>query len=114
MTAQTLFTTDRPLPPELAVKLDELAHLCERLGVRRLELFGSAARQAGQQRPGDLDFVVDLGNLPPREYADAYFRLREGLETLFNLPVDLVTPANLTNPHFRQRVEQEKVLLYAA
>ena len=106
-------TTVRGLPPELAPKAEELARLCRQLGVRRLELFGSAATRASE-RPGDLDFVVDLGDLPPREYADAYFRLREGLEALFGLPVDLVTPANLANPHFRQRVEQEKVLLYAA
>lgn len=113
MIAHSPSGTARSLPPELVAKLEELARLCERLGVRRLEVFGSAARQSGR-RPGDLDFLVDLGNLPPREYADAYFRLREGLEALFNLPVDLVTPANLANPHFRQRVEQEKVLLYAA
>ena len=113
MIVRTLSTADRPLLPELTVKLEELARLCERLGVRRLELFGSAARQAGK-RAGDLDFVVDLGDLPPREYADAYFRLLESLEALFNLPVDLITPANLANPHFRQRVEQEKILLCAA
>lgn len=113
MTVRTSSVPDRVLSPELAGKLEEVARLCERLGVRRLELFGSAARQAGE-RPGDLDFLVDLGELPPRRYADAYFRLREELETLFSLPVDLVTPANLANPYFRQRVEQEKVLLYAA
>lgn len=113
MIARTLSTADRRLPPELTVKREELARLCERLGVRRLELFGSAARQASQ-KTSDLDFLVDLGDLAPRKYADAYFRLLESLEALFNLPVDLITPANLANPHFRQRVEQEKVLLYAA
>lgn len=113
MVPQTPVLNKRPLPSQLTAKQGELARLCKRLGVRRLELFGSAARQASQQ-PTDLDFLVDLGDLPPRHYADAYFRLHEGLEALFNLPVDLVTPANLANPHFRQRVEQEKVLLYAA
>jgi len=113
MIARAPNATDRGVPPELAVKLEEVARLCGRLGVRRLEIFGSATRR-GSQRLGDLDFLVDLGDLPPREYADVYFRLREGLEMLFDLPVDLVTPANLANPHFRQRVEQEKVLLYAA
>lgn len=113
MSTRSVSATERRLPPEIATKREELARLCRRLGVRRLEVFGSAAQPA-DRRPGDLDFLVDLGNLPPREYAEVYFRLRESLEALFNLPVDLVTPSNLANPHFRQRVEQEKVLLYAA
>ncbi len=98
---------------EFLERQDEIARICARLGVRRLEIFGSAVAGTGK-RPGDLDFLVDLGDLPPREYADAYFQLRDALGKLFNLPVDLVTPANLGNPYFRQRVEQEKTLLYAA
>ena len=89
----------------------EIAELCERLGVRRLELFGSGTRSSS---PGDLDFLVDLGDRPPAEYASAYFALREQLEKLFELPVDLVTPPGLSNRYFRERVEQEKTLLYAA
>ncbi len=98
---------------ELLRREEDIALICARLGVRRLEIFGSAAAGAGKP-PADLDFLVDLGDLPPREYADAYFKLRDALGKLFNLPVDLVTPANLPNPYFRQRVEQEKTLLYAA
>ena len=89
----------------------ELAAICARLGVRRLELFGSGTRSAS---PRDLDFLVDLGDRSPAEYANAYFALREQLEKLFARPVDLVTPPGLGNPYFRQRVEQEKTLLYAA
>ena len=89
----------------------EIAEICSRLGVRRLELFGSAVRGGS---PHDLDFLVDFGERAPKEYAAAYFALREGLEKLFLRPVDLVTPAGLENPYFRQRVEQEKTLLYAA
>ena len=89
----------------------DIARICSRLGVRRLELFGSAVRGG---LPHDLDFLVDLGERAPRDYAAAYFALREGLEKLFSRPVDLVTPAGLENPYFRQSVEQEKTLLYAA
>lgn len=89
----------------------ELAAICARFGVRRLELFGSGTRSAS---PRDLDFLVDLGDRSPGEYASAYFELRERLEALFARPVDLVTPPGLANPYFRQRVEQEKTLLYAA
>jgi len=89
----------------------QVAQICARLGVRRLELFGSATRSGS---PRDLDFLVDLGDRPPAEYAAAYFALREQLAELFARPVDLVTPPGLANPYFRQRVEQEKTLLYAA
>ena len=100
------------LPEFLVSRREEIARLCQELGVRRLELFGSAA--TGSRSPRDLDFLVDLGERSPRDYADAYFRLREALQTLLERPVDLVTPANLENPYFRERVEQEKTLLYAA
>ena len=96
---------------EVESRRAELAAICARLGVRRLELFGSGTRSS---TPRDLDFLVDLGERPPAEYAAAYFALREQLETLFARPVDLVTPPGLENPYFRQRVEQEKTLLYAA
>jgi hypothetical protein len=99
------------LKSEVESRRAELAAICARLGVRRLELFGSGTRSP---TPRDLDFLVDLGERPPAEYAAAYFALREQLEALFARPVDLVTPPGLQNPYFRQRVEQEKTLLYAA
>ncbi len=88
-----------------------LENICVELGVRRLELFGSAVHGP---LPRDLDFLVDLGERPPSEYAAAYFNLKERLEALFARPVDLITPANLDNPYFRASVEQHKSLLYAA
>ena len=100
-----------PLPAFIESRRAEVGRICARLGVRRLELFGSGTRSAA---PRDLDFLADLGELPPAEYAAAYFALREELEKLFATPVDIVTPPGLDNPYFRQRVEQEKTLLYAA
>jgi uncharacterized protein len=100
-----------PFSNELDSRRAEIAKICADLGIRRLELFGSGTRSAS---PRDLDFLVDLGEREPAEYAAAYFALRERLEALFARPVDLVTPSALTNPYFRERVEQEKTLLYAA
>lgn len=104
-------TMTAPFARELELRRAEIARICAELGVRRLELFGSGTRSAS---PADLDFLVDLGERPPSEYAAAYFALRERLEALFAKPIDLVTPPGLANPYFRQRVEQEKTLLYAA
>jgi predicted nucleotidyltransferase len=99
------------LDNEIEARRPEIAKICADLGVRRLELFGSAVR-GGPAR--DVDFLVDLGDRPPAEYATAFFALRARLEALFSRSVDLVTPAGLANPYFRARVEREKVLLYAA
>jgi hypothetical protein len=104
-------TMKAELNHDVAIRRTEVARVCAQLGVRRLELFGSAAR-GGPAR--DLDFLVDLGERTPVEYARAYFALRERLAELFGRSVDLVTPPGLRNPYFRQRVEQEKILLYAA
>jgi uncharacterized protein len=99
------------LHKDVAARQAQIAQTCARLGVLRLDLFGSAARG---QTPHDLDFLVDLGERPPAEYARAYFALRDRLAELFSCPVDLITPSGLQNPYFRQRVEQEKILFYAA
>jgi len=96
---------------EIEARRDAVRTICVRLGVRRLEVFGSAARGEAAR---DLDFLVDLGERPPADYAAAYFALREELEVLFAKPVDLVTPAGLANPYFKQGVERHKTLLYAA
>jgi len=91
----------------------ELEALCQQHGVRRLELFGSAAATSGST-PGDLDFLVEFEESPPGGYADAYFGLIEGLEEVFRCPIDLVPTSALGNPYFRESVEESKVLLYAA
>lgn len=87
--------------------------LCRRHGARRLDLFGSATRDDFDAQHSDLDFLVEFEDLEPTQYAEAYFALKEGLERLFERPVDLVTVNNLGNPYFRQRVQSERQNLYA-
>lgn len=98
--------------PAFAACRDELGALCRRFHVVRLEVFGSAARGAAE--PGDLDFLVEFGPLPPGTRADAYFGLREALETLFDRPVDLVMTRAVTNARFLAAIEAERTPVYAA
>ncbi len=91
----------------------ELANLCRKVGVRRLAAFGSALRADFDPERSDLDFLVEFADLPPPACAAADFMLKEGLEGLFNRPVDLVTEASLVNPHFRRRVEAQRQTAYA-
>ena len=72
-----------------------------RLGVRRLGLFGSAAR--GESRPdSDLDFLVEL----ERNSFDNYMDLKLFLEDLFQCRVDLVM-ADTIKPRLREGILKE-------
>jgi uncharacterized protein len=105
---------ERTMIAEIAQHRDELRDLCRRFGVRRLEVFGSAARGDFDPAKSDLDFLVEFEPLQPGAYVDAFFGLKEGLEQLFGRTVDLVSAAAIRNPYFRQSVEATKALLYAA
>lgn len=102
------------MPDLIDLKRSEVASLCRRTGARRLDAFGSAVRDDFKSETSDLDFLVEFGDLSPADYAQAWFALKEGLEVLFDRPVDLVTPSALANPYFRQRVVSESLNVYAS
>ena len=100
--------------PLLDQKRNEVADLCRRSGARRLDAFGSVTRADFDPLRSDLDFLVEFHSAPPAAYAQAYFNLKEGLESLFGRPVDLLTPSSLTNPYFRRRVTAERQTVFAS
>ena len=93
---------------------EEIEQLCRHFHVRRLEIFGSALRSDFHPETSDLDFLVEFSPETSAHYADDYFGLKESLEALFERPVDLVSIAAMQNPFFREAVERNKALLYAA
>ncbi len=99
---------------EIEQKRGELEALCRRYGVRRLELFGSAATGIFRPDESDLDLLAEFESHLSSGYADRYFGLIEALETLFGRHVDLVVASAIRNPYFRASVETTKTLLYAA
>jgi len=95
-------------------KLEPLATLCARYGVRRLALFGSAVREDFDPEHSDLDFLVDFQPLPAGTYSDAYFGFLRELELLFGRSVDLVEAGAIRNPYILSSMEEEQKTLYAA
>jgi predicted nucleotidyltransferase len=76
--------------PDIADKREVLAALCQRLGVARLELFGSAIRAADfDPALSDVDFPVTFAP-DARDDFTAFLDFKEALEALFGRPVDLV------------------------
>lgn len=98
---------------EIVAQKREINGLCERFGVARLSVFGSAAT-GGQDADSDIDLLVEF--LPHHRlgYADRYFGLLESLEAVLGRKVDLVVESAIRNPYFLESVEQSKVPLYAA
>ena len=75
----------------------------ERLGVRRIGLFGSGARSTARET-SDLDFLVEFR----AKSFDAYMDLKFFLEELFGASVDLVL-TNTIKPRLRDRILEEAV-----
>ena len=89
-----------------------VAQLCRDLSVRELRLFGSAATDKFDASRSDVDVVVDFVDGDKPGIADRYMALAEGLEEIFNRPVDLVTTRSIRNPFFRRAVDQLSHVLY--
>ena len=92
----------------------DLDRLCERHGVKTLDLFGSATRSDFDARTSDLDFIVEFKRLTPREHTNSFFGLLEDLEELFDRQIDLVEIGPIRNPYFRQEIEATRMPVYVA
>ncbi len=101
------------LPPIVADKRAEVVALCERYGVRRLDLFGSAAKDTFDSATSDLDFLVDLGEYGP-DVARRYLAIADALEALFGRPVDLLTVRSVRSAYFIAELDTSRQLVYVA
>ena len=93
----------------------EIAELCRRFRVRRLEVFGSAERETDfDPARSDVDFLVEFVPDVTPPTLDTYFTLRESLSAVVGLPVDLVMAGSIRNPYLRAEIERSKETVYAA
>jgi len=101
-----------PLPSLLSDKLEPLRALCDRYGVERLELFGSAAKGTFDPRTSDIDLIAHFRNRRQGDYAARFLAFAEAAEALLQRPVDLLTEAMISNPYFKQDVDESRTTLY--
>jgi len=59
--------------PLLEQHRDQLSALCRQYGVRRLDVFGSAANGRFDPARSDLDFLVEFNDFTYHNAADRYF-----------------------------------------
>ena len=101
--------------PLVASHSKEIAELCLRYRVRRLEVFGSAARGDDfDPERSDADFLVEFA--PDSQYPALaeYFDFNEALASLLGCPVDLVMVGAVRNPYILADIEQSRELIYGA
>ena len=103
-----------PIMQLLAESHDELSRLCVSLSVRELRVFGSAVTDRFDPSRSDVDVLVEFFDPEAPGIADRFMALADGLEAIFQRPVDLVTKQAMKNPVFRQTVEKTSKPLYAA
>lgn len=101
-----------PSPEELR---ERLRPFCERRRIRRLDVFGSAAR--GNAAPGsDVDLLVDFDE-GARVTVDELLDMAGEAEEIVGVPVDFVLRSALDkspNPHARQSILSGAVRLYGS
>ncbi|WP_294536219.1 nucleotidyltransferase domain-containing protein [uncultured Rhodoblastus sp.] len=74
--------------PAILDKKPEIVAACQKYGVARLDIFGSAARGRDfDPLSGDADFLVDF---PPASGQDHFLDLKEAFEKILGRPIDLV------------------------
>ena len=90
-----------------------LINLCNsNKAVNRLYFFGSVLSPNFNEDTSDVDVLVEVSDLPPKECGENLITLWDNLEILFNRKVDLLTENSLRNPFFKREVDQTKKLIY--
>jgi hypothetical protein len=83
----------------------ELAAVCRRYGVQRLELFGYVGTAAVVPGRSDVDHIVRLAAGPSEQSLGARFvSLAEALEALLGAPVELMSDHPIANSYLRSAI----------
>jgi len=104
---------NRVITESLVVSQIALRELAQRYHIKRLALFGSAARDQLQPE-SDIDLLVDFekGKAPS---LGGMARLKDDFSALFGgRRIDVATPSILNNPYRQQAIERDMKELYAA
>lgn len=98
---------------QVADKREEIAALCRRFGVRRLELFGSAARGDIDSETSDFDFFYESDGSND-QLLRRFVGLGDALEALLGRPVDFLSEQRRTNAYPWASIDRDRVVIYGA
>ncbi len=100
--------------PAIAQHRSGISAICQRYGIRRLEVFGSAARGDDfVAESSDADFLVEFAADTPPDLR-SFFGAKAELEQLLGRGVDLVEPGAVRNPYVLANINSSREAVYAA
>jgi predicted nucleotidyltransferase len=91
----------------IAMVLPEIRALCRQHGVKRLELFGSAARGDFDPARSDVDLLLEWDNGAAGSLPGRWWALEEGLRRLLGRKVDLVTVGAIRNRRLHDAIRRD-------
>lgn len=100
--------------PAIAQHRSGISSICQRYRIRRLDVFGSAARAVDfNPDNSDADFLVEFA--PDVSVGlDTFFGAKAELENLLGRGVDLVEPGAIRNPFVLADINRSREPIYAA
>ena len=100
--------------PAIAQHRSCIAAICQRYGIQRLEVFGSAARSTDfDPAHSDADFLVEFASgVQPGLHA--IFGAKADLEAVLGRGVDLVEPGAVSNPYVLANISRHHEIIFSA
>jgi uncharacterized protein len=100
--------------PVLTTHRAAITALCRRFHVRRLDVFGSAARKTDFTPASDVDLLVEFEASHGTPALGEFLGLREALSSLLGRDVDLTMTTAVQNPFLRNAIERSRIPLHGA
>jgi predicted nucleotidyltransferase len=95
-------------------KREEIAEACQRFGIERLFIFGSALRDDFKLGESDIDLLVEFGPLDITKKFHTFLEARAVFCQILQAKVDLVMIGAVKNKVIASEIERTKRLLYGA
>ncbi len=98
----------------IAQHLPAISSICQRFHIKRLEVFGSAARESDFNLEGsDVDFLIEFAQDAQPGLRD-FFAAKHALEAELGRSVDLVETGAVRNPFVLASINAHRETVYAS
>ncbi len=97
----------------IAEKKQEIARICRRHDVRRLEVYGSAARATDfDPARSDVDFLVEFQPPLVARLLERFLNLQDDLQGVMGRQVDLIRDGTIHNPYRMASIDEDREVVF--